>query len=1744
MKTMKMTTLWWCVSAMVWTIAACGGGDGQTQQNNADVGPDVDAGVETDVDVEPPPRACAPDPDLLAERTECLSDDMCPCGTFCSLGLCTYECTADTDCAEGQVCGRFGTCRAPEDEAAILPPTSSPTGKLKPEVTSRVMSDEGIVEVELTAETDLDRARISARGGAQVRCPGDADFADECILDALDLEAGDVILIEVRLADDADPGEVAELVVIADNSRHSVSLPTLDQLPGHLSSEEIAALAAPLQGRYRGSLRLVDAGARQGETLRETAVIPLAMEVDAILWESTAGEAIIQINDPLNVLSVEAGVIGSLTYDTATGRGSASLPITRLIESTVGGQTSAINVETTSAEFLTSDAPRTISLAIDQQYIGSGATAPTVSWALNMVRVSDVTDPAPSPQADASLGYNPAVRLLQDTPYEATLREILERIPASDEPVVFEPNNLAPIIRDEAGFPGEAVLPGAFIDQGFNSVVLQYYFTSLFLGPNRIIGYPSTQDLSITQNRWNALLDTHPEVDADESRSVLIETTELDESLVGGIPCELANMELTFMENGVTRTSPTYDDDFCDTLTRVLGCQLEDVAVDFDTGQITVTDGATNSRYYRMSGSVSRTCRFAYTFPSAAELPLCATPPQTYDQADWEFFGFENSLDPVVGDLGCRGSELGMAFPLDLNETTTGSAMLDACLEETMDLAIAPGSLDGLADGELFLAVVGPESACVNVPRVLMALALQSRALRLDADDLPYAMGPEGLAHATAVTNRLMTRWIQLHAYFANEADQQSGMAAALSGGTNPVNTPSTEALYEASLQGWDLLFSPHVIAALMETSGAALQQPDYRVHRYGTEFGVGSDPSEPVASAILDALARQAKVGRILLEDRYGDTVARINQPVAELLPRLVVAQAVAADLHRRALTANPNLRWSDAYFASATRASKAAGELLGYRRVLLNGENPLGIDDDDLPLYFNPDNASGPSGRFGVISDFLLGTSIASTAWAPVAVAQAEASLSVARAAFIDQQDRRVREAHNDRDFARWVEDVRDEYEATLRDYCGPLGEGYIDDPFFDPTTCYVASDVPACSVDFDAWYRFWTDDDLMGRFCLHAEYNADSLSADAGFSNAAARTFAQACFGERVDDGESASVSDCAGSGSSCLVCDHNPSVAELPLSRDTLNLTTPRSLESFLGDGENSSDASVVRVLMASAISTCRADFPTMNLDVPLPNNPREEPDCLTGTLGEANLEIVAATRDLEQAREAIAEHTDAYDVAMRSCWILEEANSQLQAARNEHLETMRGLREAKAISDGVATVAAGVKECAATAASSDKSNPIAAVVSAGTIGASCAAGAVETVANVISIALEADMENAQARHDNLVAELEAAAEFEVCANDARMELVGLRTAAIEVERAAFDLQRANATLFELTKDAERAHAEGFSYLERIEGMEVPDASGDIWVNEKITTYTHDFKTAQRAAYLAVRAVEYEYQASLAIRQAVFDAKTPMELRQNVLEQLWADANTRGINGSMPTELNTVVSLRDDILQLGDASLWPESLGPLTPAERFRILLSDERFSVYEGDTYQGQRIPFTLAPLGALGFETRGVPIFSQNDCAERLWAINASVLGEDLYIGSETQNVRIDLLKRNTFFSQWCGASPDGQPDFQLASVRPSRNLFRVPGIGADFGQSQGGGRGVEDYSRARIQAFFNVDRGEFEGADYASGQTAELAARGLYGDYAIFIPASVISVDGSNGLNFNSIDDILLRLDYVSVAR
>ena len=81
-------------------------------------------------------------------------------------------------------------------------------------------------------------------------------------------------------------------------------------------------------------------------------------------------------------------------------------------------------------------------------------------------------------------------------------------------------------------------------------------------------------------------------------------------------------------------------------------------------------------------------------------------------------------------------------------------------------------------------------------------------------------------------------------------------------------------------------------------------------------------------------------------------------------------------------------------------------------------------------------------------------------------------------------------------------------------------------------------------------------------------------------------------------------------------------------------------------------------------------------------------------------------------------------------------------------------------------------------------------------------------------------------------------------------------------------------------------------------------------------------------------------------------------------------------------------------------------------------------------------------------------------------------------------------------------------------------------------------------------FSSARVQARLNVAPIDLAAGATVDGESTELAARLLFGEYALFIPDSELpDVDDSgrpigDGLRLNEVDDILLRIDYLSVAR
>ena len=409
------------------------------------------------------------------------------------------------------------------------------------------------------------------------------------------------------------------------------------------------------------------------------------------------------------------------------------------------------------------------------------------------------------------------------------------------------------------------------------------------------------------------------------------------------------------------------------------------------------------------------------------------------------------------------------------------------------------------------------------------------------------------------------------------------------------------------------------------------------------------------------------------------------------------------------------------------------------------------------------------------------------------------------------------------------------------------------------------------------------------------------------------------------------------------------------------------------------------------------------------------------------------------------------------------------------------------------------------------------------------------------------AVELQMTQAERSHDLAMQMTEAETTFQVCMNDAEMELVEEGAATERVTAALLQTEAAAYRIDELQIAARTLYEDGRGALAAARNRYVRPLTHDFWLDAQVERFWRDLRLARRVTYLAVRAVEYETQQSLPYRTTVLRARLPDEL-WGVLTDLWTMTGTRSIGGNRPTDLKVVLSLRSSLLQLADRSDFADGEHAMSDAERFRALLTAPRHAVYGNDgRYLGQRIPFTLQPLGSIGRgDAQGIPVLAGSDCAERLWSVNASVLGEGLYRGDAPTFTRVDLLKSNTFASQWCAAPGADEPALQIAAVRPSRNLFRDPEHGTTMGV--GGPLGLANEatleSRARIEAYFNVDRATFESDEYANGATSELAARGLYGDYALFIPADVIARDGSDGLVLENVDDILLRLDYVSVAR
>jgi hypothetical protein len=316
----------------------------------------------------------------------------------------------------------------------------------------------------------------------------------------------------------------------------------------------------------------------------------------------------------------------------------------------------------------------------------------------------------------------------------------------------------------------------------------------------------------------------------------------------------------------------------------------------------------------------------------------------------------------------------------------------------------------------------------------------------------------------------------------------------------------------------------------------------------------------------------------------------------------------------------------------------------------------------------------------------------------------------------------------------------------------------------------------------------------------------------------------------------------------------------------------------------------------------------------------------------------------------------------------------------------------------------------------------------------------------------------------------------------------------------------------------------AFVEGTAVFNRENDSPVGSLSHTFWVDEKIDRFKKDLEWSRRLTFMAMRAVEYEFQQSLPFRSEIVAATNASQL-QDVILGLRQEQASRTINRRRPDQSSIVLSLRDDVLSVADHSDMPAGERDWTPAQRFASRLWDQRYAVRDrAGNWLGQGIPFTLDPSGIL-----------QTRCGERLWEVTATLQGDA--IEETAPGAPVLLLKRNTFSSQYCnGEGPASTvatstaPRMQVGTVHTTAELLQ-PGSSVDLSDAN-------QFTAAMLYPWFNIRRTDFYTSNYQNGASQELAGRGLYGDYTLLFPKQMLD----DKFALEHVEDVLLRFDYLSV--
>jgi hypothetical protein len=168
----------------------------------------------------------------------------------------------------------------------------------------------------------------------------------------------------------------------------------------------------------------------------------------------------------------------------------------------------------------------------------------------------------------------------------------------------------------------------------------------------------------------------------------------------------------------------------------------------------------------------------------------------------------------------------------------------------------------------------------------------------------------------------------------------------------------------------------------------------------------------------------------------------------------------------------------WGPDYRAALTRFVAARGRAVAETQRLGRCENPLGIPEEDLPLYFG--DVTGDNARFFASSDYLMDR------WAGPAVDEAAAALTDARASWQSMRQSNVQQLMNEHEAARRLEGLMTGFVKPIIEACGISDRNPADVlPAFAnrELTAQTCFRTPSCSGNSPACVRGQMGDAALG-------------------------------------------------------------------------------------------------------------------------------------------------------------------------------------------------------------------------------------------------------------------------------------------------------------------------------------------------------------------------------------------------------------------------------------------------------------------------------------------------------------------------------------------------------------------------------------------------------------------------------------------------------------------------------------